>query len=144
MGLVSNKNFITTNAVEAILSQPKQIPELEFWTQKKGYGKTPKYLATAKQTIEKEKEAVEAYRRMKEQEEMPSSLTQMDESERRQLLAHLKTKWDSVNTAYQKMTFTLDTPAKQKRKEGYEKQLVEIERDIQMLERGDVVLVVDE
>lgn len=33
--------------------------------------------------------------------------------ERDQILRHLKLKWASVNTAYQKMTFTLDTPAKQ-------------------------------
>lgn len=68
----------------------------------------------------------------------------MEESERRSLLDHLKAKWDSVNTVYQKMTFTLDTPAKQKRKENYEKQLLEIEHDIQILDRGDFVLIVDE
>lgn len=75
---------------------------------------------------------------------MPTHVTQLEEAERKELLAHLKTKWDTINTAYQKMTFTLDTPAKQKRKENYEKDLLDIEHDIQMLERGDVVLVVDE
>lgn len=40
------------------------------------------------------------------------------------------------------MTFTLDTPAKKKRKENYERQLAEIEKDIQTLEKGEVVLVV--
>lgn len=79
-----------------------------------------------------------------EHQEMPTHVTQLDEVERTELLAHLKTKWGSINTAYQKMTFTLDTPAKQKRKENYEKELLDIEHDIQMLERGDVVLVVDE
>lgn len=137
--------------------------------------------------------------------------------ERDEILRHLKLKWASVNTAYQKMTFTLDTPAKQvshppisgfllmpyrisraaprvrphmrpptssiltsisppssvltsvpsssvpprnstvphrkafclllclqKRKEQYEAELSEIERDIRMLEKGDTILVVED
>lgn len=69
-------------------------------------------------------------------------VTQLDPTERTQLIHHLKLKWSSVNTAYQTMTFTLDTPAKKKRKETYERQLSEIEKDIQTLEKGEVVLVV--
>ena len=68
---------------------------------------------------------------------------QLPEEERQQLLRHLKGKWASINSAYQKMTFTLDTPAKQKRKEQYERQLAEIEKDVKTLERGEVVLVTD-
>ena len=75
---------------------------------------------------------------------MPSNVTQLSQDERANLLRHLKEKWASVNTGYQKMTFTLDTPAKQERKENFERQLGEIERDIQMLERSEIVLVVDE
>ena len=55
---------------------------------------------------------------------------------------HLKLKWASVNAAYQKLTFTLDTPAKTKRKEEYERQLTEIEKDIRMMEKGEHLLVV--
>lgn len=69
-------------------------------------------------------------------------VAQLDPAERTQLVHHLKLKWSSVNKAYQSMTFTLDTPAKKKRKEQYERQLAEIEKDIQTLEKGDVVLVV--
>jgi hypothetical protein len=68
----------------------------------------------------------------------------LSQEERQQLICHLKLKWSSVNTAYQKMTFTLDTPAKQKRKEVYEQQLSEIEKDIGILEKGQVVLVMDD
>ncbi len=60
------------------------------------------------------------------------NVTQMSAEERAELLAHLKVKWSSVNSAYQKMTFTLDTPAKQKRKEHYERTLAEIEKDVQV------------
>lgn len=68
MGLVSNKNFVMTNAVEAILAKPTKSPEPEFWTQKKNYGKVPKYLVKAKSTLRREREAVEEYVRMREQE----------------------------------------------------------------------------
>jgi Calmodulin-binding len=77
-------------------------------------------------------------------QDVTNSVGQLSPEERAQLLGHLKTKWSSVNTAYQKMTFTLDTPTKQKRKETYEAQLADIEKDIQMLERGEVILVVED
>jgi hypothetical protein len=73
-----------------------------------------------------------------------SSMGQLSAQERTELVGHLKTKWSSVNTAYQKMTFTLDTPTKQKRKEAYEQQLADIEKDIQLLERGEIILVVED
>ena len=77
-------------------------------------------------------------------QDVTSNVGQLSDEERAQLVAHLKSKWSSVNTAYQKMTFTLDTPTKKKRKETYEAQLAEIEKDIQTLQRGDVILVVDD
>ena len=40
MGLVSNKNFIATNALETILSSPKKVPRDEMlYTQRPGFGK---------------------------------------------------------------------------------------------------------
>ena len=53
MGLVSDKNFIVSNAVENILAAPK-LPtnnEKDF-LKKKNYGKVPKYLQTIKKEIE--------------------------------------------------------------------------------------------
>ena len=38
MGLKSNKNYILTNAVENILSNPKMKAEETDWTKKKNYG----------------------------------------------------------------------------------------------------------
>ena len=55
MGLVSDKNFIVSNAVENILAAPK-LPsnnERDF-LKKKNYGKVPKYLQTIKKEIEDE------------------------------------------------------------------------------------------
>lgn len=77
-------------------------------------------------------------------QEHDAHVTQMSEQERQQLLCDLKTKWATVNTAYQKLPFSLDTPAKMKRKETFEKQLTEIEKDVRLLEHGSTVLVLQE
>ena len=79
MGIKSNKNFITTNAVENIMSVPKK-PEKKFadtrigathpltpsgltpkFTQKKDYGRTPAYLERRKAEVEKAQKDYEAY-----------------------------------------------------------------------------------
>lgn len=70
MGLMSNKNFVSINAVEAILSRPANPSEPELWTQKKSYGRIPKYLAIAKDKLKQEKLVVEDYLRRKEKEEV--------------------------------------------------------------------------
>ena len=62
----------------------------------------------------------------------------MDEKEKEELLSALKAKWNHINESYQKMTFTLDTPAKRSRKENYEADLAQLEKDIQMLSRKNV------
>lgn len=96
--------------------------------------------------MEDEKRRVEEYYAMQRQHELAEAgvVREIPKAERDELLRHLKLKWASVNAAYQKLTFTLDTPAKQKRKEEYERQLTEIEKDIRLLDRGEVILVVDE
>lgn len=65
-------------------------------------------------------------------------LSKLSEEERTELLAGLKLKWAEVNEKYQKMTFTLDTPAKRQRKERYEEQLMQFEKDIDILSRKNI------
>jgi hypothetical protein len=56
----------------------------------------------------------------------------------------LKIKWSSVNTAYQKLPFTLDTPSPG-RERGFRAAAISKHRqDIQPLSKGDVVLVVND
>ena len=59
MGLVSDKNFIVSNAVENILAAPK-LPSSsdKDYLKKKNYGKVPKYLQTIKKEIEDEYQLV--------------------------------------------------------------------------------------
>ena len=53
-GLKSGKDFVIANAVEAILSTPKQSPKTFDWTKRKGYGRNPEYLDLIKQTLNSE------------------------------------------------------------------------------------------
>lgn len=144
MGLCSNKNFITANAVETILSKPQKVPIVEpRFTERKSFGKVPTYLMKVKQRIAEENEYVRQYIEQREQRETQSNAMEMSEDERQDLLHHLKIKWAEINQAYQtKMSFVLDTPAKKSRKESYERQLAEIEKDIELLSRGSTIVVV--
>ena len=59
MGLVSDKNFIVSNAVENILAAPKLPGSSDKdYLKKKNYGKVPKYLQTIKKEIEDEYQLV--------------------------------------------------------------------------------------
>ena len=51
MGLKSNKNYILTNAVENILSNPKMKSDEENWLKKKNYGEVPRYINKIKEHI---------------------------------------------------------------------------------------------
>jgi hypothetical protein len=53
-GLKSNKNFIVTNAIENILSNPKQTEDSIDWLKKSDFGKTPDYLNRIKENIQGE------------------------------------------------------------------------------------------
>lgn len=80
---------------------------------------------------------------MGEVERTPETFEQMDENERRELIAALKAKWDSVNAKYQKITHLvlLDTAGQVRRKESLENELTQIENDINKLQRASSVLI---
>lgn len=144
LGLTSNKNYITSNAVEVILAKPGKVPQEDFlWTSRPGYGKNPMYLKRNKEILNSEREAFENYVKMRTAPPASQHVTQLDPAERAQLLRHLKVKWQSVNTAYQKLALSVDSDVKKHRKEELERILGEFEKDIKTLERGDTVLIVD-
>mmetsp|Transcript_12473 Transcript_12473/g.35034 ORF Transcript_12473/g.35034 Transcript_12473/m.35034 type:complete len:256 (-) Transcript_12473:301-1068(-) len=145
MGLCSDKNFVTANAVEAILAKPQKVALMEpRFTEKKSFGKVPTYLKKVKAKINEENEYVRQYIEQRDMRETNgNNATPMSEGERQELLHHLKTKWAEINAAYQtKLSFVLDTPAKKTRKESYERQLAEIEKDIETLSRGSTIVIV--
>jgi len=145
MGLVSAKNFVTANAVENILSTPKKvIYDAPLATSKPDYGKVPTYLKTVKGQIQHEKQLIEDYHRSAMEESRTGSVRQMTENERGALVLELKLKWQKVNEAYQKLPFTLDTPMRKMKKEKYEEELTQLEKDIETLSRKTVLVATDE
>merc|ERR1712046_452010 len=148
MGLVTSKNFITCNAVENILAVPKKTDVRQVsYMNKKGYGKVPAYLEKVKGEIQDEYNYImqmqdaggmdESYGM---EDEGYGQTRMLSENERHEMLAGLKTNWDRINKAYQTLSFTLDTPAKKQRKEEFEAQLEQIERDIERLSKRNVFI----
>lgn len=146
MGITTSKNFVTANAVEAILQVPKPTGSLELnYMKKEDFGKVPAYLAQVKEEIKRENEMIERYvkEQMGEVDEAPEVFDEFPEEERRELINALKAKWDSVNAQYQKITHLvkLDTAGQIRRKETLENQLQQLEQDIERLERAGTVLI---
>merc|ERR1712091_752973 len=144
MGLVTSKNFITCNAVENILAVPKKTDVRQVsYMNKKGYGKVPAYLEKVKGEIQDEYNYIMQMQEAQEEADQDGNFgrTRMiSENERVEMLNGLKTNWDRINKAYQTLSFTLDTPAKKQRKEEFEAQLEQIERDIEKLSKGTLFI----
>jgi len=140
MNLVSSKNFVVTNAVETILSAPKQGgAATKDYLHKEDYGKVPAYLAQVKGDIEAEYDYI---RQLQDQEEnyRNGQSRMLTDDDKHQLITGLKAKWEAVNTDYQATTHLtkLDTIGKVKRKEKYEAELQQIEKDIEKLNRKNI------
>eukprot|EP00967_Tisochrysis_lutea_P045611 scaffold55346_cov30-Tisochrysis_lutea.AAC.1 len=141
------KNFVTANAVENILSVPPREPEPIDWTKKPSFGKVPNYIKKIKSDIAREYDYI---RTMQEAEvdAAPAGMRKLEDNEREELVRQLKGKWDEINVAYQKTSVlnlnSLDTIGKVKRKEQYEAQLAQIERDIEKLSKKVVYVTLDE
>ena len=70
MGLKSDKNYITANAVDVILMQPKKkFEEQKNYLYKNNYGKVPQYISTLRNNVENEYRTIrEMQNRTKEEE----------------------------------------------------------------------------
>jgi len=81
-------------------------------------------------------------------DEGPSGMRLMTDDERGELVTALKKKWDAVNSMYQQSSVlslaSLDTIGKVKRKEMYEAQLAQIEKDIEKLSKKSVYIADDQ
>jgi hypothetical protein len=146
MGIKTSKNFITANAVEAILQVPKATENGELnYMKKEDFGKVPSYLIEVKEEIRRENDMIDKY--VKEQmghvEEEPDRYEEVSHSERQALIDALKAKWDKVNAAYQKITHLtqLDTAGQVRRKEHFESTMSALEQDIEKLSRPGPLLM---
>jgi Calmodulin-binding len=136
-------NYLVANAVEVILAPAKKKNTgLPDYMQKDDYGKVPSYLEKIKSDIKSEYAYIDQLRRAAEEQEK-SKVTLLPEEERQKLLTALKGKWERVNGEYQNMSHLtkLDSVGKKRRKEQFEKELTNIEKDIERLSRGEFVYI---
>lgn len=146
MGIRTTKNFVTANAVEAILQVPRVIEQGELnYFKKEDFGKIPAYLVGVKEEIRRENEMISKYvkEQMGEIEEEPEQFEELTDEERNELICALKEKWANVNANYQKITHLvqLDTTGQIRRKETLEKELDVIEKDIEKLQKPGPILI---
>jgi hypothetical protein len=140
MNLVSSRNFVVSNAVETILAAPKKPAQAtKDYLHKEDYGKVPAYLEKIKGDINDEYE----YIRQLQDQEMSyrnGQARMLSDDEKHNLILGLKSKWEAVNTDYQATTHLtkLDTIGKVKRKEKYEAELTQIEKDIEKLNKKNI------
>ncbi|KAL0210632.1 hypothetical protein RCL1_005068 [Eukaryota sp. TZLM3-RCL] len=139
MGLVSNKNFITSNAIEAILQRPPPTNNdpLRF-TKKPDYGKVPGYLETVKQEIHEEYDTLR--RIQTEQDPSYSNASVLSDEERLDLLEKLKHRWEEAYAEFSRLPMVVETESKITRKNYLERLLNQLDKDIKKLER-DVVII---
>ena len=113
-----------------------------------GLAGVPAYLKHVKKDIADEQRVIEAYFTQQGSSglnEGPQG-TMLDQGERSRLVRALKTKWDATNKQYQKISHivTLDAVGKVNRKEGLEKMLDQLEKDIRMLSSKRPIMIVDD
>ncbi|CRG94863.1 conserved Plasmodium protein, unknown function [Plasmodium gallinaceum] len=130
-------DYIYDNAVEVIHTKPVEKKKRqgkilldENPLDKKDYGKISPYLIKIKNEL-KEKE------NLKKQDIIDEEKTAKEIEEKRNiLLMELKNKYNEINKEYLKISHVVDVNSvrKLKKKENYEKQLNQLEKDIQKLE----------
>lgn len=76
-------------------------------------------------------------------DEMPDQIEELSEYERQDLIFALKKKWENVNSKFQKMSHhvIIDTEGQVRRKEKLEKELIQLEADIERLDRNGPIIV---
>ena len=161
MGLASKKNFVLSNALENMLSKPKKetiknetvikdaiVNEndsiavnstLNIADRHPEFGKVPEYLKTIKAQVQQEYDYIQSLNTNNIQNKTikKNKVEMLDENERQELLNNMKDKWEKINAAYQQMTIHVmpETKSSLKRKETYEAQMAQLEKDIEMLSK---------
>eukprot|EP00736_Rhodelphis_marinus_P004052 Rmarinus@m.312 len=140
-GLVSNKNYVTANAIENILSAPKNRGKGQTnYLKKKDYGKIPEYLERNKEEIEKEKEIIRQMHQQ-QQNELADRFVLLSVEQRSALVDKLKDSYDRTMMEFQAIPVILDTDSKKQRKEALEAKLAGIEKEIRKFETAHDIFV---
>jgi hypothetical protein len=142
MGLKSDKNYITANAVDVILMAPKKKPtEKVNYLSKKTYGKVPEYLTKLKSEIENEYKTIREMQLRTEEEESKKKKA-LTEDEISNLREGLRKKLEQLKIAYGTVTHKkeFDTLVCKRKKEGLEKEMEIVEKDLLRLTGKNVIV----
>lgn len=156
MGLKTTKNFITTNAVNAITSVPRRPDKIYVDTKKgdknllepsgmepvfihkKEYGSNPQYLIRRQQEMQRAQEEYNAY---VAEHFRRGAMKQLTHDERQHILDGLKENWRVIHDQYQGLSVVTDTAPKKNRKERMEAEMKQLERDIESIEKHKVIYI---
>jgi len=118
---------------------PKNVKtEPKKYVDKKDYGKVPAYLTKHKNEIEEEYKLIKEMQ-VQEEENAERQKYLVSEDEKKQLVDALKKKWDVIHHEYQAIItrVTKINPLGLKTlKEGLEKEMAQIEKDIEKLNKN--------
>jgi len=145
MGLVTEKNFIVSNAVEVILANPRKTnQEGPHFMQGENYGKVPQYLGRIREQIGAEYEAIREI--MQSQKQADATTRAMTDEERVSMLGALKAKWESLNHEYQQQAHLVTlSPGEKAKKEGLEAGLASCEKTIEKFSgHGPIYVALDQ
>ncbi|CAF0774879.1 unnamed protein product [Rotaria sordida] len=158
MGARTEKNFIQTNALDVVMTVPKK-PERNIvddrygdkfpidpsgltpkYILKKNFGEVPVYIKSRRADMEKAKQEYQVYvsdyfRR--------GAMREMDNNERQIILDGLKKQWEDVHHEYQTLSVIIDTIPKRLYKERLEHQMKLLEKDIDLLEKHQIIYIAD-
>ncbi|SCP05616.1 conserved Plasmodium protein, unknown function [Plasmodium ovale] len=138
MNLTADVDYVYDNAVQVINAKPVEKKKKEGKIlldedplSKEDYGKISPYLIKIKNEL-KEKENLKK-QDVIDEEKVAKELELKKES----ILAELKNKYNEINKEYLKISHVVDINSvrKLKKKENYEKELNQLEKDIQKLEK---------
>jgi len=157
-GVRTKKNFISQNAVDAIMTVPqKPQPKLTdtrngntfpldasglvpVYSKSKGYGELPGYIKDRKEEWSKARAEYEAY--MTEYFKKGAMRT-MSEEDRTSILNGLKQNWDDLHHQFQSLSVVTDTIPKRIKKEKLVNEMKLLEKDIELLSRHQLIYIAD-
>jgi hypothetical protein len=142
MGLKSNKNYITSNAIDNILMPTRKKVKEEFnYLTKKYYGQVPPYLTKLKEKVKEEYVAIREMQRRNEEEDAKRK-KELSEEEIKILREGLIKKLEQLKFSYGQIAHKkkYDTLVLLRKKEGLEKEISIVEKDLQLLNNKNVVV----
>lgn len=142
MGLKSEKNYITSNAVDVILMPTKKRPNKEIlYKEKRNYGKVPEYLSKIREDIEKEYKTIREMQIRNEEDELKKK-KKLNNEEIESLREGLQKKLEQLKKEYGNITHktVFDTLVTQKKKIRLEKEIKTVENDLEKISKGQIII----